>query len=105
MIARLAVKTPAGNMEYPIATKTRGGWQNGVTFYPDTDVTKVTPLVVRPASLGDRLGDPEPAELPEDELPGMWERSDFLGGETDKPLNIERENAAASHVKADRKHD
>lgn len=45
MIARLEVKR--GDLtEYPLAEKARGGWQNGVTFYPDADVTKVTPLQV-----------------------------------------------------------
>jgi|GEM_PF-3287457 hypothetical protein len=39
-IARIEV-TRGDLTEYPIAEKTKGGWQNGVTFYPDADVTKV----------------------------------------------------------------
>ena len=45
MIARLEV-TRGTLTEYPLAEKVRGGWQNGVTFYPDADVTKVTPLAL-----------------------------------------------------------
>ena len=50
MIARLEV-TRGTLTEYPLAEKTRGGWQNGVTFYPDADVTKVTPLIVSRACI------------------------------------------------------
>lgn len=39
-IARIEV-TRGPLTEYPLAEKVRGGWQNGVMFYPDTDVTKV----------------------------------------------------------------
>jgi hypothetical protein len=46
MIARLEV-TRGYLTEYPLAEKVRGGWQNGVTFYPDAEVTKVTPLHVQ----------------------------------------------------------
>lgn len=45
MIARLRVED--GTLtEYPIAEKVKGGWQNGVTFYADENVTEVTPLTV-----------------------------------------------------------
>lgn len=50
MIARLEV-TRGTLTEYPLAEKTRGGWQNGVTFYPDAEVTKVTPLIVSRACI------------------------------------------------------
>lgn len=50
MIARLEV-TRGSLTEYPLAEKTRGGWQNGVTFYPDAEVTKVTPLIVSRACI------------------------------------------------------
>ena len=43
MIARLTV-VDGTLTEYPIAEKVRGGWQNGVTFYPDEKVTKVVEL-------------------------------------------------------------
>lgn len=56
MIARLEV-TRGTLTEYPLAERTKNGWQNGGTFYPDAEVTKVTPLVVRPASLDDHIGD------------------------------------------------
>lgn len=39
-IARIEV-TRGTLTEYPIAEKVRGGWQNGVTVYPDADVTGV----------------------------------------------------------------
>lgn len=39
-IARIEV-TRGTLTEYPIAEKVRGGWQNGVTTYPDADVTGV----------------------------------------------------------------
>ncbi len=39
-IARIEV-TRGSLTEYPIAEKVRGGWQNGVTFYPDDEVTKI----------------------------------------------------------------
>lgn len=40
MIARIEVVR--GTLtEYPIAEKVVGGWQNGVTFYPDADVAVV----------------------------------------------------------------
>lgn len=46
-IARLTVQR--GDLtEYPLATRTKNGWQNGVTFYPDENVTKVTELRVIP---------------------------------------------------------
>lgn len=48
MIARLEV-TRGTLTEYPLAEKVRDGWQNGVTFYPDAEVTKVTPLQVQKA--------------------------------------------------------
>lgn len=45
MIARLTVQR--GTLtEYPLAQKVRGGWQNGVSFYADETVVKVTPLTV-----------------------------------------------------------
>jgi hypothetical protein len=44
-IARLTVQR--GDLtEYPLATRTKNGWQNGVTFYPDAEVTNVTELHV-----------------------------------------------------------
>lgn len=46
MIARLEV-TRGPLTEYPLAEKVCGGWQNGVMFYPDAEVTKVTPLIFR----------------------------------------------------------
>lgn len=46
MIARLEV-THGSLTEYPLAEKVCGGWRNGVMFYPDAEVTKVTPLIVR----------------------------------------------------------
>ena len=46
MIARLEV-TRGSLTEYPLAEKVCGGWQNGVMFYPDAEVTKVTPLIFR----------------------------------------------------------
>ena len=55
MIARLTVQR-GPTTEYPLAEKTKGGWQNGVTFYPDTDVTHVVPLAVSPAPTGDARG-------------------------------------------------
>ena len=46
-IARLTVQR--GDLtEYPLATRTKNGWQNGVTFYPDADVVQVTPLRLLP---------------------------------------------------------
>jgi hypothetical protein len=45
MIARLTV-VDGTLTEYPIAEKVLGGWQNGVTFYPDEKVTKVVELRV-----------------------------------------------------------
>lgn len=39
-IARIEV-TRGTLTEYPLAEKVRGGWQNGVTSYPDDEVTKV----------------------------------------------------------------
>lgn len=51
MIARLEV-TRGPLTEYPLAEKVRGGWQNGVTFYPDAEVTKFTEVVVRSAHDG-----------------------------------------------------
>jgi hypothetical protein len=39
-IARIEV-TRGTLTEYPIAEKVRGGWQNGVSFYPDDTVTRV----------------------------------------------------------------
>lgn len=41
MIARITV-VDGTLTEYPLAEKVRGGWQNGVTFYPDERVTKVS---------------------------------------------------------------
>lgn len=46
MIARLTVEYGDGLTEYPIAEEVRGGWQNGVRFYPDENVTEVRPLHV-----------------------------------------------------------
>lgn len=43
MIARLEV-TRGALTEYPLAEKVRGGWQNGVTFYPNAEVTRITPV-------------------------------------------------------------
>lgn len=40
MIARIEV-TRGDLTEYPIAESTRGGWQSGVRFFPDEDVTAV----------------------------------------------------------------
>jgi hypothetical protein len=45
MIARLTV-VDGTLTEYPLAEKVRGGWQNGVTFYPDEKVTASVPLRV-----------------------------------------------------------
>lgn len=91
MIARLEV-TRGTLTEYPLAEKTRGGWQNGVTFYPDAEVTKVTPLHVLPA---EPQGEP-PYEVPEpsedrDEITdaALW---DFAGDLLDA-WNIEDTNA------------
>lgn len=47
MIARLTV-VDGSLTEYPLAERVRGGWQNGVTFYPDEKVEKVAPLLVVP---------------------------------------------------------
>lgn len=45
MIARITVVN--GTLtEYPLAEKVKGGWQNGVTFYPDEKVTKVVEMHV-----------------------------------------------------------
>ena len=54
MIARLEV-TRGPLTEYPLAEKVRGGWQNGVTFYADAEVTKVTPLRIVPADTEDAM--------------------------------------------------
>jgi hypothetical protein len=56
MIARLTV-VDGTLTEYPLAEKVRGGWQNGVTFYPDERVTKVLPLRVALAGSAERAGD------------------------------------------------
>lgn len=40
MIARIEV-TRGDLTEYPIAESVRGGWQSGVRFFPDEDVTAV----------------------------------------------------------------
>ena len=48
MIARLAVEYDNGVTEHPLAEKVRGGWQNGVRFYPDENVTDYTPLIAIP---------------------------------------------------------
>lgn len=45
MIARLEV-TRGTLTEYPLAERVSNGWQNGVKFYADAEVTKVTPLIV-----------------------------------------------------------
>lgn len=45
MIARLTV-VRGTTTEYPLAERVRGGWQNGVTFYPDDEVTEVVELHV-----------------------------------------------------------
>lgn len=43
MIARITVEY--GDLtEYPLAECVRGGWQNGVRFYPDEQVTDVQEL-------------------------------------------------------------
>lgn len=47
MIARLTVQRGALT-EYPLAEKVSDGWQNGVTFYPDGDVTDYQELTVTP---------------------------------------------------------
>jgi hypothetical protein len=45
MIARLTVQR--GSLtEYPLAERAKGGWQNGIMFYPDTEVVKIMPLTV-----------------------------------------------------------
>lgn len=44
-IARITVED-GPLTEYPLAEKVRGGWQNGVTFYPDEKVRSVAELVV-----------------------------------------------------------
>jgi hypothetical protein len=52
-IARLTV-VDGTLTEHPLAEKVRGGWQNGVTFYPDEKVTKVTELrVMTPGDAAD----------------------------------------------------
>lgn len=39
-VARIHVQR--GNLaEFPVADKVRGGWQNGIHFYPDAEVVKV----------------------------------------------------------------
>jgi hypothetical protein len=43
MIARLTVERGV-TTEYPLAERVRNGWQNGLTFYPDSDVVKIVPL-------------------------------------------------------------
>lgn len=65
VIARLTVQRGALT-EYPLAEKVRGGWQNGVTFYPDGEVTKVQELTVAIATRA-----PVPGELNDvrDEFP------------------------------------
>lgn len=73
MIARLEV-TRGPLTEYPLAEKVRGGWQNGVTFYPDADVTKVTPLRVVPS---------EPQAEPSSEVPEPSAATDARGKYTD----------------------
>lgn len=47
MIARLTVVRGALT-EYPLAERVRGGWQNGVTVYPDELVTEVRPTLLLP---------------------------------------------------------
>jgi hypothetical protein len=42
-IARLTVQR--GDLtEFPLAERTKNGWQNGVTFYPDAEVVKAVEL-------------------------------------------------------------
>lgn len=60
MIARLEV-TRGTLTEYPLAERTKNGWQNGSTFYPDAEVTKVTLLRIVPA---------EPQGEPSDSVAG-----------------------------------
>ena len=48
MIARLTVEYGDGLTEYPLAERTKGGWQNGVRFYPDENVTVVKQVLVVP---------------------------------------------------------
>lgn len=55
MIARLTVSTQRTGAVYPIAERVEHGWQNGAEFYPDSDVTAVTPLIVQAASLSGDL--------------------------------------------------
>lgn len=47
MIARLTV-VDGTLTEYPLAQRMLGGWQNGVTFYPDENVTEVQQVLVVP---------------------------------------------------------
>ena len=57
MIARLTVEYGDGLTEYPLAEMVQGGWQNGVHFYPDDNVTEVKPLhVVLAAPILDEAG-------------------------------------------------
>lgn len=58
MIARLTVEYGDGLTEYPLAEMVQGGWQNGVRFYPDENVTGVKPLHVCLAA--PILGESEP---------------------------------------------
>ena len=58
MIARLEV-TRGTLTEYPLAEKVRGGWQNGGTFYPAGEVTKITPLHVT----SEPQGEPSDAQV------------------------------------------
>jgi len=55
-IARLTVER--GQLtEFPLAEKVKGGWQNGVMFYPDTDVTAVQELEVQPLVTEEQIVD------------------------------------------------
>lgn len=63
MIARLTVQR--GSLtEFPLAERVKNGWQNGVTFYPDQEVTAVTELIVSTPEGNDlRLADNKVDEL------------------------------------------
>lgn len=70
MIARITVEY--GDLtEYPLAECVRGGWQNGVRFYPDEHVTEVQELhcftaeslATHDAEVIDRLADQIPVDL------------------------------------------
>lgn len=80
MIARLTV-VDGTLTEYPLAERTRGGWQNGVTFYPDEKVVKFVELRVIPETSWEygvkADGDDEPWSDLSDDLD--WLLSDGAG--------------------------